>query len=156
MLKPKGDKQTRIYDLLAQFKVNFLTTNADTLFEKTLGSEFCHTDFDAEMLFNSGNIPRGQLFYLHGRYAEGEGERLVFTAAQYVERYNENRFCDFLRCGFDKECVAFFIGYGLNEYELIDYIATKVGLKNKNNFSLVYSLEPFFSMQEAFVTFIQQ
>ncbi len=35
-LKPKGDKQTRIYDLLAQFKVNFLTTNADTLFEKTL------------------------------------------------------------------------------------------------------------------------
>lgn len=69
-LKPKGDKQTRIYDLLAQFKVNFLTTNADTLFEKTLGSEFCHTDFDAEMLFNSGNIPRGQLFYLHGRYTE--------------------------------------------------------------------------------------
>lgn len=148
-LKPKGDQQTRIYDLLAQFKVNFLTTNADTLFEKTLGSEFCHTDFDAEMLFNSGNIPRGQLFYLHGRYAEGEGERLVFTAAQYVERYNENRFCDFLRCVFDKECVVFFIGYGLNEYELIDYVATKVGLKNKNNFSLVYSLEPFFSTQEA-------
>lgn len=148
-LKPKGDKQARIYDLLAQFKVNFLTTNADTLFEKTLGSEFCHTDFDAEMLFNSGNIPRGQLFYLHGRYTESGGERLVFTAAQYVERYNENRFCDFLRCVFDKECVVFFIGYGLNEYELIDYIATKVGLKNKNNFSLVYSLEPFFSTQEA-------
>lgn len=86
---------------------------------------------------------------MHGRYAEGERERLVFTAAQYVERYNENRFCDFLRCVFDKECVVFFIGYGLNEYELIDYIATKVGLKNKNNFSLVYSLEPFFSTQEA-------
>ena len=148
-LKPKYDQQTRIYDLLAKFKVNFLTTNADTLFEKILGSEFCHTDFDAEMLFNSGNIPRGQLFYLHGRYTESGEERLVFTAAQYVERYNDNRFCDFLRRVFNEECVIFFIGYGLNEYELIDYIATKVGLKTKGNSSFVYSLEPFFSTQEA-------
>lgn len=147
-LKPKR-VSSGVYKILAKFNVNYLTTNADKLFEKVLGKEFCYTDFDKEKLFNKKHISRGQLFYLHGRFGgQSSKSKLVFTAAEYVRRYNDDAFCSFLRQLFNSDSAVFFIGYGLNEYELIDYVATKVGLQNGGNSSLVYSLEPFFSSQE--------
>ena len=148
-LTPQKQKSTGIYQVLSQFNVNYLTTNADTLFENILGKDCCFTDFDKEKLFNQDHISRGQLFYLHGRYRKNsKNENLVFTAANYVKRYNDKNFCDFLKQVFNKDCAVFFIGYGLNEYELIDYISTKVGLQNNGESSLIYSLEPFLSTQE--------
>ena len=95
------------------------------------------------------HLPRKQLFYLHGRYSDGL-DKLVFTAPQYSERYNENKFCRFLRKIFsNNEYVIFFIEYRLNEYELIDYIITKTGARSKGGGAVIYILEPFFSDQDA-------
>lgn len=147
-LTPKS-KPLGMYKILAQFNVNYLTTNADNLFGRVLGRNFCYTNFDKEKLFNQDHISRGQLFYLHGKYRKNsKNTNLVFTASNYVKRYNDKNFCDFLKQVFNNDCAVFFIGYGLNEYEIIDYISTKVGLKNKGESSLIYSLEPFFSNQE--------
>lgn len=136
-----------IYEILAKFKINFLTTNADLLFENVLGKEFCYTKFDETTLFKTDYTLRNQLFYLHGRISDNY-EELVFTSSQYVKRYNDPVFRDFLKSVFnDDECVVFFIGYGLNEYELIDYMLSKVGVYNENN-SRLYILEPYFSSQD--------
>lgn len=138
-----------IYETLAEFNVNFLTTNADSLFENELGKELCHSDYDVTDLFNAEHLPRKQLFYLHGRYSDGL-DTLVFTAPQYAQRYNDKKFCNFLCKIFrNNGYVVFFIGYGLNEYELIDYIITKTGTRSKGGGAEIYILEPFFSNQDA-------
>lgn len=141
-------KSVGIYNTLAKFNVNFLTTNADLLFENVLGKELCHTELDANKLFNEDHIARNQLFYLHGRFSK-TGEGLVFTVPQYVNQYNNPQFCEFLRNVFKHyDHTIFFIGYGLNEYELIDYIASKTGLNAIGETAHIYILEPFFSNQE--------
>lgn len=138
-------KHIGIYETLSKFNVNFFTTNADLLFENILGKELCHTEFDISKLINTTHISRNQLFYLHGRCSDGI-DTLVFTAPQYVERYNDHGFCDFLKKIFSNpEYVIFFIGYGLNEYELIDYIAAKTGIMNGAKMASIYALMPFFS-----------
>ena len=142
-------KHIGIYETLSKFNVNFLTTNADLLFENVLGQELCHTDFDANKLINNTHISRNQLFYLHGRCSDGI-DTLVFTAPQYVKRYNDRDFCEFLKKIFkNPEYVIFFIGYGLNEYELIDYIAAKTGIINTGEMASFYALMPFFSYEDA-------
>lgn len=144
---PKDFKSLGIYEILAKFKINFLTTNADLLFENVLGKEFCYTKYDGTTLFKTDYTLRNQLFYLHGRISDNY-EELVFTSSQYVKRYNDLVFREFLKSVFnDDECVVFFIGYGLNEYELIDYMLSKVGVYNENNPRL-YILEPYFSSQD--------
>ena len=137
-----------IYETLSKFNVNFLTTNADSLFEDVLGKNCCHSDYDQIKLFNPNHYPNKQLFYLHGRYADGL-ESLVFTAPQYVKRYNDKKFLDFIKKIFSEEgYVIFFIGYGLNEYELIDYMMTKANVLDNDSQRRIFILEPFFSNQE--------
>lgn len=144
----KNAEHIGIYETLSKFNVNFLTTNADLLFENILGKEICHTDFDPNRLSNTTHISRNQLFYLHGRCSDGV-DTLVFTAPQYVKRYNDRNFCNFLKSIFnDPEYVIFFIGYGLNEYELIDYIAAKTGIINTGRMASIYALVPFFSYED--------
>ena len=56
---------------------------------------------------------------------------LVFTASQYVKRYNNGDFLKFLRDIFRKDNIIIFVGYGLNEFELIDYIISQHTCKQK-------------------------
>lgn len=148
-----------IYDILSQLGVNYITTNADSLFELQLGSECCYEVLDSSKLLTDNKYyRRNQLFYLHGKYKEKDIEHnennLVFTADKYVEKYNDTQTVNFLNEIFTPAngFVVFFIGYGLNEFELLDYIASKLYLKNRktkdgkgqNN---VFALEGFCSNQ---------
>jgi len=143
-LKPNQNKTTseNVYELLAKFDASYLTTNADNLFEEVLGKEFCHIGKDYPL--NDTHLKIHHLYYLHGHFTECEdhdNDCLVFTAEQYVKRYNDISFQEFLMKIFHQDNVIIFIGYGLNEYEIIDYIVTKTGGKPENN--KVYILEPF-------------
>ncbi len=118
-----------IYEILNRFDAFFLTTNADNLFEEVLGSALCHEDYNTSILKNEHNRRQNHLFYLHGHYTDGidiKNNNLVFTAPQYVTRYNDGKFIEFLEWIFAKNNTIIFVGYGLNEFELIDYIVTKV------------------------------
>ena len=142
---------SNIYELLNKFEANFLTTNADDLFEKVLGSEVCHDEYDLSLIKSDKFKKTNHLFYLHGHYTTDNArneEKLVFTADQYVKRYNDRRLQDFLSAVFgDPETTIIFIGYGLNEYELIDYIVTKARCKG-NKAQNVYVLQGFCSNQD--------
>ena len=140
------ENDVNIYEILSQFNAIFLTTNADNLFEEVLGSEFCHSDFEIKYLDDKDHLIN-HLFYLHGHYTEDiqQNEKsLVFTTKNYIERYNEPKFIEFLKRIFENpKNIIVFIGYGLNEYELIDYIATKTGYKD--NSAKSYVLQGFCS-----------
>ena len=129
-------QQENIYKILNRFEAFFLTTNADNLFEEVLGSDLCHDDFDIARIKGDSQRRLHHLFYLHGHYTEGIDIRnngLVFTAPQYVTRYNNPSFIQFLKAIFHEDNTIVFIGYGLNEFELIDYIMTKVGSVSSPN-----------------------
>lgn len=145
-LKPNRNvykNKENIYEILAQFDATFLTTNADNLFQKVLGKERCHDDYDCQLLKNELYRQQNHLFYLHGHYdATNNNDKLVFTAPQYVARYNDEKFKEFLKAIFLEDNVILFVGYGLNEFELIDYIITKTGYSNKEK-RKVYLLQGF-------------
>lgn len=139
------NSKENIYNILNRFDAFFLTTNADNLFEEVLGSALCHNDYDTSILKNEHSRRQNHLFYLHGHYTENidiNKNNLVFTAPQYVARYNDDQFVDFLKCVFAENNTIIFVGYGLNEFELIDYIVTKVHHDEKAG-SKVYLLYGF-------------
>ena len=115
--KSNSQPEKNIYEILNGFNAIFLTTNADNLFEEVLGSALCHENYDVEILTNEYKRRQNHLFYLHGHYTEGmdtKQNKLVFTAPQYVYRYNDPLFIDFLTRIFHSGNTIVFIGYGLN------------------------------------------
>lgn len=145
------NSKENVYEILSKFEATFLTTNADNLFEEVLGSALCHEDCEISTLRNEHDRVQNRLFYLHGHYTDDiniHENNLVFTAPQYVKRYNNQAFGDFLRAIFkDDNNTIVFIGYGLNEFELIDYIITKSGY-TKNSERRVYLLYGFCDNEE--------
>ena len=137
-LKPNLDtfnSKKNIYKILSQFDATFLSTNADNLFEDILGHELCHEDCKTADINDVRIRRQSRLFYLHGHYTDSIDiykNNLVFTAPQYVERYNDGGFKDFLEATFQNNNVILFIGYGLNEFEIMDYIVTKAGHSQKS------------------------
>lgn len=132
MVPDKGvfNSKENIYEILNRFDAIFLTTNADNLFEEVLGSPLCHENYEIAIIKSEIQRRQNHLFYLHGHYTSNidiANNNLVFTAPQYVRRYNDPKFLDFLKAIFQEDNTIVFIGYGLNEFELIDYIITKSG-----------------------------
>lgn len=132
MIPDKGifDSKENIYEILNRFDAIFLTTNADNLFEEVLGSPLCHEKYEIAIIKSEFQRRQNHLFYLHGHYKSNidiTDNNLVFTAPQYVKRYNDPNFVEFLKAIFQEDNTIVFIGYGLNEFELIDYIITKSG-----------------------------
>ena len=122
------ESKENIYKILNRFNAFFLTTNADNLFEEVLGNALCHEDYNPSILKSEHQRKQNHLFYLHGHYTDDidtETNNLVFTAPQYVNRYNDEQFIDFIKTIFNDKNTIIFVGYGLNEFELIDYIVTK-------------------------------
>ena len=139
------DNTENIYEILNRFDAFFLTTNADNLFEDVLGHAVCHENYDINIIKSQHHRRQNHLFYLHGHYTSDIDpleNNLVFTATQYVNRYNDQEFVRFLTTIFLEDNVIFFIGYGLNEFELIDYVVTKTGY-NENSPKKVYVLYGF-------------
>lgn len=139
-MKPNKEvfnSKENIYEILNKFNALFLTTNADNLFEEVIGSAVCHEDCNVEQLNDAHFRNKNHLFYLHGHFnSTGPYDKLVFTAPEYVNRYNNPAFIEFLQHVFQDDNAILFIGYGLNEFELIDYIMTKAGSKGKKAYLL--------------------
>jgi len=118
-IKPKP-KCEDIYSKIALLNTLFLTTNCDGL----LVDKFPYSnsvDCTREMYSKHANEPF--VFCLHGNWGEGtkrEKERLIFTEDKYLSAYQPgNPLPDFLRTVMYEKTVLF-IGYGLNEFEIIN------------------------------------
>ncbi len=124
-LKAKEEKLTsrNIYDLVYDLKSLFITTNADVHFDDKFSEDrivYRMSDFNPE------NIDRTKLYHIHGSIKDRES--LVFTNRDYIKRYNDEDFSSFLQKIFSDYTILF-MGYGLGEYELLDYVFIKSNYK---------------------------
>lgn len=124
-------KEKNIYSDIIELKGVCITTNADNAlnkyFENGKNIKCMDIDFDAD------DINPLYLYQIHGRVEKRNS--LIFTVDQYIKKYSnsdENKnFIKFLQTLFS-EYTILFLGYGISEFELLDYIITKTSSKNKH------------------------
>lgn len=120
-VKGKGDllAKRNIYKELAGVPALHITTNVDQHFDSFFSPEritYKVEDFDAQ------RIDRYKLYHIHGSIVDRTS--LVFTVPRYIQRYSDPRFQQFLFKIF-QENVILFLGYGMEEYELLDFLIPK-------------------------------
>jgi hypothetical protein len=121
---PDKLKIRNIYDELPGFRALFITTNMDEHFDVKFTPPkiaYRKEDFVKE-------LDRNKLYHIHGKISEPAS--MVLTIPQYLTRYNTQEFKDFLTSIFAKYTVLF-IGYGLEEFELLDFIVGKYRSSDK-------------------------
>ncbi|NQU82271.1 MAG: SIR2 family protein [Bacteroidetes bacterium] len=70
----------------------------------------------------TSEIPRGKgVFYLHGR--QSQFESIIFTREDYIRHYRKREISNFVQQLFSYSIL--FIGYGLEEYQILDAIGNQ-------------------------------
>ena len=157
----KSDVLLKIYTLLLELKpVAFITTNIDKLIEN-LGSKLKgrrifnvvdkkDEDFSVLDSFAQGapdasrtvgetsidsdgyGLCNGNIFYLHGSITRVQGA--VLGINQYIEHYYRQKDAsNFLKKVFAEDYTVLFIGYGLEEYEVLQNIYLAVNKKTSQS-----------------------
>lgn len=128
-LKVYKDK-LKIYKDLFSLDGLFITTNADRHIDHLfISSNIIYKKCD----FNSSNIKNSQLYKIHGSIVDKDS--LVFTVDQYIDQYINPDFSKFLADIF-AQYVVLFVGYGLNEFELLDYMFKSTRGNSRKHFFL--------------------
>ena len=141
-------KNQNIYDELYGLHGLNITTNADQYFDRKfnpLRIVYKHEDF------NLSNIDRTKLYHIHGSILDKE--ELIFTVRKYIERYNNKQFKEFLEEIF-RNYVVLFVGYGMAEFEILDFLITKSDSK-KGSEPRHFILLPYFRGEENILEFDQ-
>lgn len=123
-----------IYDHVYRLRGLFITTNADEHFDRLFeqGRIVCN-------YFRPQEIESDKLYHIHGSIKEPGS--LIFTVPQYFTRYRDNPdFKAFLEKIFS-DYVVLFVGYGMAEFELLDFIMMKYGPQNASKH---FILLPFY------------
>ena len=112
----KSDKK-QILDYIKKIGSAFITTNYDRLLDFE-GAENVHDPekFEVSFLKNKNTI------HLHGSIENQEN--MLITTGHYLKRYQMDNVQEFLQNLF-KEKIVLFIGYGMAEYEVLEYALFK-------------------------------
>lgn len=133
-----------VFDFCKFANATVLTTNADLLLDVYFAQGLIFDDFDNQEWLSSG----AYLVKLHGTI--NKPQTLVFTSSQYLERYSNSSFQNFLRSVFSSGKSVLFIGYGLGEFELLEYMISPFGPRQDNMASKLFVLKPYFSYEEPY------
>jgi len=127
--KPRLLKSRNICKELIGLHGVFLTTNADRHFDKYFEEQ--RIVYDPWRL-DATDIERNKLYHIHGsiRYPDS----VVFILSKYMELYQESNFRKFLEQVFARH-VVLFIGYGMSEFELLDFLMIKFDSSQKKESS---------------------
>jgi len=111
-------KDYDIYKELVKLRALFITTNFDEYFDKQFVPE--RIAYLPEEFIKKPD--RNKLYKIHGTI-ENNGS-LVCIVPEYLKQYNKDDFIKFLEYIL-VDYTILFIGYGLEEFELLDFIFTK-------------------------------
>ncbi len=120
-----------IYDDIYKLRGLFITTNADTHFDRIFNPPnifYRASDFIADSLDSINN-----LYHIHGSVKDRTS--LIFTVSEYMKRYTEPEFNIFLGKIF-REYTVLFLGYGVAEFEILEFLLKNMP-KNKQHFMLI-------------------
>lgn len=146
---PEKEDAFNIYKEIFGLRGINITTNADKHFDRQF--------IEANRIYNvnrfsSSSIDRTKLYQIHG--SQESRKSLVFTVSQYIRRYNNPEFKDFIEKVFTDYTVLF-LGYGMSEFELLDFLITKFDSSKKPKEIKHYTLLPFYSGEENILSFEQ-
>ena len=140
----KRIKYPSIFANLAALNAIFITTNIDVNLSSLLDSRNVHMD---SKKFHPSLLKPKTCFHLHGRIDVPES--LVMTIDEYLRRYREEEIKAFLDHVFFKDNYAvLFVGYSIDEMEIIDFMLEKHGPQQKGQINKSYVLMPMFSKEE--------
>lgn len=140
----KDNPDLEIYKDLFSFNGLFVTTNADRHIDQLFMKDNIVKDLKE---FYPDNVSIDKLYKIHGCITDEKS--LVFTVDKYIEQYLNRNFSDFLQKIFN-EYTVLFVGYGLREIELLDYI-----FKSKSGGSGHFMLKDYFKHEEKIYQFEQ-
>ncbi len=146
--EPQLLQKQNIYAELKNLGATFVTTNADKYIDQQFGEGLVKYKLED---FKSNEIDTEKVYHIHGSIKDKNS--LIFTVDEYIKRYTEEQFIEFLQDIFNTRTVLF-IGYGLSEFELFDYIIQKI---KKNNGCEIkhFALIGFFTGEENLVDYEQ-
>ncbi len=169
----KLKKKYKIYESLYDFNCIFVTTNYDDnldLIAKTSRSQNLTISESTPRLnnkegqgkdtkiiylpdeFTRSNLENGNIFHLHG--SMNDTQSMVITITDYMKHYkNESRPADFLEEIF-KSYTVLFVGYGLEEYEILEFMINKS--KHAKKDLKHFMLYPIFSREKNLFKFFEQ
>ncbi len=100
--------------------------------------------FNPQQLKNDILLCPGAIIHFHGSIQEPES--MIITTAQYLEHYTNKIVQSFLEELFDRYTVLF-LGYGLEELEILEYIFRKIKI-NKSRVVSFFMLSGFYIYEE--------
>jgi len=133
-----------VYGELSKISALFITTNIDSCLDDKLPKKnvkFNLKDFKKE------SISVDNLYHIHGSLSNKKS--LVLTTREYLERYNIPEFKEFLKKVFN-EFTILFIGYGMEEFELLDFLVMKCSETDEVKH---YFLRPSLNEEEGLLEF---
>jgi len=151
MLSPNQSllEKSKIYQYLYSFNAVYITTNFDELLDRELEkkrdpllgaqnssltppTQPLHCDiFYNEGDLNPSNLTNnGNIIHLHGSVKNIDS--LIITLPEYTKHYEAGSHASSLLQGVFKKTVLF-VGYGLEEYEVLEYILQKAGIAQAEN-----------------------
>jgi hypothetical protein len=169
----RGDKKSTIYNDLYSFNSIYVTTNYDTFLDELAKKTIRKKDLKIEAKYepdldidkNEEKIPdkvfykkedividklkNGNVVHLHGSI--NDEDEVVMTIVDYLNHYiPEQKPAVFLQEIFEKYTVIF-IGYGLEEYEIIEFIIRNAsGAKDEIRHFMLY---PMFTKNDNLLQF---
>lgn len=145
-LKPEPSLQGshNLYVELSGIPAIFITSNIDTHFDSAFKDGIVYNEAD----FSPKNIFRGKLYKIHGTIEEKNS--IIFTVTQYLNRYRKKDFTDFLKQIFRSYSIVF-LGYGLEEFEILDFLVTKSGEETQERRHWI--LLPYYQGEDYLLTY---
>jgi len=162
-----------IYDDLYAFKAVYITTNYDDYLDRSAKksitmpisnvqkaksqdiveqkSEQCKTIYSKEQLLTS-NLSSGNVLHLHGSI--NDERSLVVTIVDYVKHYEHGSKPAVLLEKIFEDYIVLFIGYGLEEYEILEFIIGKS--KTSKGELKHFMLYPIFKAQTNLLDFYKK
>ena len=155
-LEASNERKARFPNLFSNlFALNaaYFTTNIDDHFSCLFEPRNVHFTSNE---FNMSMIKPEHLIHLHGIISSPVS--LVLTIDEYIAQYQRERFRSFLEPTFFNEDYCFlFVGYGIDEMEIIDFMVEKYseGAKSLRTAKIhrFYVLLPFFQNEEPLVQY---
>ncbi len=149
-------KSQDIYSEIYGIPALFISTNADThlhqKFDENLSLNniiYKRKDFDFQ------NLGISKIYQIHGTILDRSS--LIFRVPDYIKQYRDDNFRTFLETIFT-DFVVLFVGYGLGEFEVIDFLISKNDsgiIKSENQKKENFILLPFFQNEENILKFEQ-
>ncbi len=139
---PKSD----IYNYLNSYQCIFVTTNYDLLISPDISKSKKEEDwrfFNREDVLREKLDGQGNVIHLHG--CVKNPKKMIVTTRDYLEHYASKEIQTFLEYLFKNKTVLF-LGYGLEETEILEYILKYRGREKKEEKRL-FILQGFFNAE---------